>query len=527
MICMKETDSFKIEELLYYAFFVVMAGAKGLGFYEGQWPYTVALTLCLIMWVAKLLVTKYSVVEWVGIVFLCSLGILIYINSDEIGALLIIATLIGIKGVPMKRLMLIGSAVWIVTFNISLLLALLGVREDIFRAQDKLGLGYVIRWSLGQPHPNVLQISFLIICAFIMYVCRFRGKKLLIASGLMLLGNLYIFLYSISYTGFALAVLYIVINLYLNYDEKKSIHVPEKVLFFAVVPVCALFSVLGPNLFKGKLWDICNKLLNTRFYITKTYMGMNPISLFGSGYCNELPKDLNNLDSSYVYALMHYGIIFFILMVLAFIYLVWFCIRNDRKVELAIVLALCVAAISEPFFVNTSFKNIAWLFLGESIFEGLKRYSGEKTGRFAKGINIETQKVDSLLNGIWTSFLQKIKIILPIFLAVSLLAALVVGLCVKMPNAYYMDRDLVQVNGEHGFTFDINNLPADFDGEILHYTDKDTPMMRLDGNAVSLEKLRMVVSTFLWSGLASVLVASILFYLKDQREKNRYENTDS
>ncbi|MBR5361036.1 MAG: hypothetical protein IK123_09130, partial [Lachnospiraceae bacterium] len=92
----------------------------------------------------------------------------------------------------------------------------------------------------------------------------------------------------------------------------------------------------------------------------------------------------------------------------------------------------------------------------------------------------------------------------------------------QMPNAYYMNRSNVQVI-DKGFTLDIENLPDDFDGKILEYTDAQTKMFRIDGNAVTMEYIRGIVSMIVWGFALTALVMGITITIivnKDYKVKN-------
>lgn len=511
-----ESNRFTVREIVYYAYFALMLTAKGMGLYVGQWPYTAAVCLSFVLIFVKVITTEHSWQELLAIIGLVILGGEIYIHSNEIGALIIISVVIGMKNVSVKRLMMLGTVIWTVTFVLSTILTLTGIRGDIFKSQNKLGLGYIIRYSLGQPHPNVLQISYMLLCVFILYVSHVKGRKLIVMTALMMVGNIYFFIYSISYTGIVLSTLYLMFNYYMSARENVPLNRAEKTACSIIVPGAALFSILGPNFLTGKVWDICNKLLNTRFYIAREYMSINPISLFGTGYCNELPGDLNNLDCSYVFALMHYGVIFFVLFLAGYIGLISYFIKKNKRIELAITLSLCIAAISEPFFVNTSFKNITYIFLGEFLYVVMAKIPGTKCIRTRlteignKQIIIPLDRIDNAVKkAVDKCSKYAVKIVISA-VVVGTVAAVLYAVIKDVPAAYYLNRDTVQTeNGEHGFNMDINNLPEDFDGVILQYTDADTMMMRLDGNAVKVDYIRGIISMFLWCGLFTSLIVEI------------------
>ena len=523
----EQTKTFTIKELIFYAYFAIMLIVKGFGLYQGQKIYTFALVISAGLIVFKLLGTYHSLYEWCVIVLLGLLGIAIYRYSNELGALIIVATIIGMKDVPVKRVMCLGCFLWTFTFFLRMLTTLLGLNRDIFKVQNKFHLGFIIRWSLGQPHPNVLQISFILFCAFILYAGRFKGKKLYAATFLMLLGNLYIFMYSLSITGIMLAFIYLGLNLYLQdlrpgFGMKEGLSLVEKIIFTAIVPVSALFSVLGPIVLTGRVWDFFNSLFNTRFNIAREYMRLNPITLFGTGYCNELPPELNNLDCSYVFALMHYGIIFFVLMITGYIALIVYQIRKNELTELAITVSMCIAAISEPFFVNPSFKNITWIFIGELLYIGLGRLNEIKALPgfciLKIGENEVLLPVD-IVQGYLLRLHDTIQRFSKLIFGVSIMIGIILG-CLyadikQMPSAYYMNRDNVQV-WDNGITIDINNLPEDFEGKILEYTGPETIMYRIDGNAVTAEYIRGIVSMIVWGFLVSAIVMTICICAKTE-----------
>lgn len=515
-------NKFTIEELIYYAFFSIMLFAKGIGLYSGQWPYTFVLIVAFILFLIKVVMSKHSLLELIVIVLITILGITVYRSSGEIGVLVIIVTVLGMKGVSVKRTMILGCVVWTATFLLQIIVSLLGFREDIFRVQSKLGLGYIIRWALGQPHPNVLQISSILLSVFLLYVLNVKRKKLIVASVGLLFFNMYIFLYSVSYTGIILAILYIFVNLYFSFTQDRDFYLVEKIVMIMIIPVSAAFSIFGPIYFTGELWNICNKILNTRFYIAKSYMELNPVSLFGSGYCDQLYPSLNNLDCSYVFVLMHYGIIFFVLFFCGYELLVVYLIKNKKKKELGIVLSLAIAAISEPFFVNTSFKNISLIFLGAFFYDSMSKCVKVDVLNkvLFQNYMINTRIFYIDIDRIYDNFKEYVNEVCShkkIYVWTGLIVGIGLSVCYicvfDIPSSYYVKRDWVQIQEEYGVLIDINNLPQDFNGKILQYEGNMTPMLEIKGNAMLLEYIRGGISTFLWGTVISILIISMVYFI--------------
>lgn len=522
----KSVQVFQIAEIAYYLYFAVMTLAKGLGLYDGMRLYMVALCMGAVLIGCKLMLTEHTLAEWLYIAVLGGMGLVIWRNSGQTGALIYMTMIAAMKNVPVKRLFSLGLVIWAGTLVLQTILTITGVRADIFVIHDKLGLGHIIRWSLGQPHPNVLQITCLIICAFIMYLGNWKGKALIRATVIMLAANLYVFFYSVSYTGIILVFVYLFANLYLSF--RKELYRAERALISLVFPVCAAFAVLGPVVFQGRLWELCNKILNTRFHIARTYLTTDPVTLFGARPSEAIPGNLQNIDSSYVFALMHYGLVFFLLLCVGYMALIHHQLKTEKHKELAITLALSVAAISEPFFVNPSFKNISLLFLGAFVFE--------KFGKFArkypelilnrsfcllpigkKEVKVSTEAIERGKERYLRSLTENKKAILAVGLCVGVAAGILFAATVDMPERYYALRASTEQDIEERIYLDLEELPEDFDGKILNYIDKETPMHVFEGNITTMEYARGIVSSGLWGGVLAGILVSILFCLKKKR----------
>lgn len=525
----KNKDTFYLAEIVYLLYFSVMTLAKGFGLYDGMRPYTMALYAGAVLIVLKLILTEHTVAEWIYVLSMLALGILIYHNSGQTGALIYLSMITAMKNVSVKRLFKLGLAIWSSTFVLQILLTLTGCKNDIFMVHEKLGLGHIIRWSLGQPHPNVLQITALMICAMILYLTRPQGKKLLLTTFIMLLANLYIFFYSISYTGLILVVFYLSLNLYLSYRKKLSIL--ENIGLNLVFPACVAFAVLGPVTFPLKLWNLCEKVLNTRFSISMFHLTEDPLTFFGSRPASELTIRFQNIDNSYVFALMRYGIVFFTLMCAAYMAYIWHCTRQRKYPELAITLGLAVAAIAEPFFVNPSFKNISLLFVGDFIFAKSDSFAAKYPDCFlnkkiricslgAKEISIPMTFIQDRIR----FFFQALKEKAVLFTAVSLCAGILAGgfyaVHTEIPTRYYVLRTSTQIVSKEYILLDIQDLPEDFDGVILNYVDAETPMQIIEGNIGKVEYARGIVSITLWTALLTrFLLTWILALFKSLKSK--------
>ena len=163
----KKQMNLSISEFLYYAFFSTMLIAKGIGLYEGMRSYKLCLLASAVFILLKFFIDKYSVYEYIFIGSFIFLGVLIYWNSGEQAALIYIVMVMGLKNVPIKRVFKLGAFLWTTCFAARGILGMSGVSRGLVLVHDKLGLGPIIRWSFGYPHPNVLHISYTVFVFFI------------------------------------------------------------------------------------------------------------------------------------------------------------------------------------------------------------------------------------------------------------------------------------------------------------------------------------------------------------------------
>lgn len=490
-------EKVRLDEILFYMFFGILFAAKGVGMSWGENPFMLCMTAALICFVGKMLLTRYSFREWVVMLCLVGLGLVIWNRSGEQAALFAFLVIIGMKNVPVKRLMRVCFAVWSAAFFFSAIFGILHLHDGVVVVHQKLGLGPVIRWSWGLTHPNVLHVSYLIWVMLFIYICDLRGKHLWKASAVLFLGNLFVFLYSISYTGILIVTGYLILNIYL--DARKKLSTAERGLLQCILPICVVFPIAGPFLTHGKVFDFFNKLLSTRFALVKMFFTDFKLSLFGTAARYENTTAHLTLDSSFAYMLMLYGIVAFMLFLAGYVFIIHRFIRRGQKKELAIVLAVCAAGITEQFLFNLSFKNLTFFFLGDLMFELLAPKKRENSvwcqERALISLNgyvgYQRNLTECFLTGVFKIWKQK-KVLAASFV-VGTIAALVCTFGIQMPESVYVNRGLTEYRNkeEEGF-LDLEEVPDDFNSMVIGYEGPDVGMYCFEGNIIRMELLRNI-----------------------------------
>ena len=302
-------------EVAYLFYFSIMLGAKALGFYEGQMVYNSCLVLGAVFFGLKILLTKHSLLEYIAIILLLLLGGIVYASSAEKSLLIFITMMVGMKGVSQKRVFKLGAIIWVTAFVGMYVLSVIGIIPEIAYTIDRHGWPPILRHSLGYPHPNTLHVTYLILAIFVLYSCKDLSKKSITAIAIILMiGNCYVFMYSLSRNGFLTASAYIIIALYFVWRENRS--KIENALIKLMYPICASVMIVLPIVLKGEIFERFNTLTAGRFMMTRYFLTYGPLRLFG---IESIPNEEGfPIDSSYVYLIFRLGIIAFCVYILKF-----------------------------------------------------------------------------------------------------------------------------------------------------------------------------------------------------------------
>lgn len=517
-----------LDETLFYVFWFIMLTLKALGFQEGMLIYNAGLLVSFGCIVLKLVLEKHPLYEWMGIGLLLILGGLIYLSSHEKAPLIYIMLVLGMKHVPVRRVFASGLVIWSVCFLYRIAAAITGLNIGTVFVHEKMGLGPILRWDFGYAHPNVLQISYAVLLAFILYMYSEKGKKQLKLLVLLFLGNCYIFLYSVSYTGVILNTICLIAFYY--FVNRKEFSRIEKAAIQCILPLCVIFSIAGPLLTeKGmpleSLDPLFFKLLNARFLCSRQYL-YRGLTLFGR---TQEQLDITfALDSSYVTLLIRDGVVFFALVLIGYGVLINRYLKWNRRKELAVIISFLIAGISEPFLFNVSFKNLIFVFLGECCYSLCAKIS--VANRWTRPIGLDWGKKSLwILRGIPCGGRQKVRKLVQgkkknIVIA-AFICAVVCGIgyrgLINVPESIYVDKGYTDVAEQQEVYLDLNQLPENFNSLIYDYQGPEAPLYEFSGNMVKLEIVRGIISWSLIGILAGGCCMALICLERRTLEKKR------
>lgn len=504
--------SIKYSEILFYICFGLLFFAKGIGLYDGQGIFKVILVLAWVCLVAKMMLERYSRSQAVWTMVMLVLGGITYYISGEKGLLLNFLMAIGMLHVDERRLLQIAGYIWIVAFGGRVLVSLLHMNGTVYKVHEKMGLGHFFRWGLGYSHPNVLHVSYLILAVLVVLIL---GKRCRIWHlCILFLGNCFIFLFSVSYTGMLIVSLLLAGRAFLFF--RPVLAKWEKILWMLVVPACAVGSIILPLAVSGSAYTVLNNIFNTRLSLARQFLQPDNIHLFGNRLADIITSELT-MDNAYVFALVTYGVIPFCLVLGLTIYTTHQLLRRNRNVEALVVVVLAICGLTEPFLYNTSFKNISFLYMGEALYG--TGNGKEKIGPLLKWngevpINSKRlEKVRNLISDVLALTRKKAAVAAGMALAVTAIACSLT----TYPSGYVVRRsnceDIPKIFRYYG------NANGQDDFEIMEDFQIGDKVEYFGGNIVKIERVRDVIKIFTISFSGAVFLYGIIDESKKQQRK--------
>lgn len=502
-----------LEESFYYAFFILLSVAKGLGFYEGQAVFKLLVIPAFLCVLIKIFITPYTKRQWVIQLALLSLTALIYYEARSLGIFFVMFTILGMKNISVKKVFRLGLYTWSACAVVLSSFSFFRLEHTIYRVHPKMGLGHIFRWSLGFTHPNILHITYFVLCAYIIYeLADNYGFK---HFAILMLGNLLVFVYSISYTGFGITALLLAGGIYVNIRPRFSLI--EKIAANLLLPIFIVVSFVLPLMFHMRWVRKINDILGSRIVLAKVFLVPEYISLFGVKTA-DVVRDSITMDSSYIWGFINYGGIPFALLMSAYLVLVADYSRRQKTRELMITICFLGAGFTEQLLFNTSFKNITLIFLGELLFrqkEGAREYC--LIPALQREIELPLPELRITL--------PKLKKCFVYVFAGGIIAAILCALLRTEPGGYIVPRAYTDGYSKESSIYLESGVVSDYDGYvIMNYQNPDTPMQVVNGNAIWLETLRYYLGSIVIGGFAGYLVCAMALNIRSGNKPRKWSS---
>ena len=393
-----------ISEIVYLLYFSIMFGARAIGLYEGMMLYNVSLIVGMLLFALKIATTEHTLFEYLVMFVLLSISLLVYHNTGEKGLLLYMTMVLGMKGVSLKRVEKIALTVLGICFPLLVFLSVVGIIKDIaYKADSRLLPGEMLRRSLGYPYFNTMFTTYIVLVVLIMLVRGYRNRKSLILWSLFLfLVGAYLYVYSCSNTGMIVLTIFLLANL--MFQNKSDIGKYQAVLANVLYPLGMAISIILPVVIKGNSFSMLDKILHNRLNYANYYLTHEPVTLFGVRF-QQAPNDNYIIDSSYLYSFLQLGIVPCIILTAFMIIMINRLIRENKRIELAVVVSFCILGLSDPFFFNLSYKNIMMLFVGEYFYMYIEKISNRLPKVFNNSFSIiESGKIEFVNNAAYIAW---------------------------------------------------------------------------------------------------------------------------
>lgn len=343
-------EKLKWGEILFYLFFLLMNTATSLGLNSGHRAYQFIFMLSLFLVLAKIALTEYTKWEYIRILLLCILFGSAFLVNGEKTLLLTVLAIIGCKGIDLWKLLKAVLLCRVSVMGITVVLAWLEIIPNISHNLPKAGKRYLI-YSYGYVHPNSFYANLLVI-AVLLVVLVYRSMRFYQIA--VLTGIMYgAYKLTMCRTGWMLWLLMIVILLCNKLLDKLGYRNQLYRLFPWLVPGLAALSFVCILLYRmgASPAYVLDGILTGRIRLMTEAFFAAPFHLLGVAK----GTSLSMMDNCYVNLYVRYGILIFLLIMVAAVKLFQRLLKEENY---AVILGLGVLAVYG--FMEQFPLNVAW-----------------------------------------------------------------------------------------------------------------------------------------------------------------------
>lgn len=290
----------------------------------------------------KILLTHYSSIEWILLVVGGMLSVISFLHTDSYFVCLLIMLIMASKDVPSKLLMSIYAAVVGLITVLTIVLAVAGVRGELFLVQNFRDHGLETRYCMGFTHPNTFHIVCiqLMLSLIWLYWKKIKWYYFAVLFGL----NLFITYFTDSRTNLLIGSAVLAAYLFLKIWPEIGRWIGIYLAGFGVLGLSLILSVLAP--IYGNTTPFLNKLdelWTHRIRLSYWMRFKSQVTLF-SGEEFQV-----NCDMGFVKTAYNYGMVIVLLVIGIMIWKLLDITKRRDYVTLVGVIACLLFYLGENF----------------------------------------------------------------------------------------------------------------------------------------------------------------------------------
>ena len=333
-----------------------------------------ATSLCVFLfyWVIEKFTTKERIIH---ICLLAIIFVVYYLSGMKYEYLIFtMLAIIGMKGKSIKKVMYITFIVYFICLIGQSILLLTGVIEDEILTKVSSGENVEMH-TFGFAHGNAaFTILFTLICSFVYY--KFDKIKIWNLVVLEIVSVIWYVLFR-ARTGLVIVTLFLIGTVIYKVTRNKQNLILKTIRSaqIAVIPVMFVGTYLLSTIFYNtQISNIINKLVSSRIEISNIYFNVIPPGILPKNY--EFIANLP-VDNMYTFIISTFGIVFSVMIIIAFVKLEIKLLKEKRYFEIFIITAFALYAYAERMYIN-SFRNPSILFLAVLIYKDFKIFDLER-----------------------------------------------------------------------------------------------------------------------------------------------------
>lgn len=306
---------------------------------------------------------RYTKKEICCSIILTIFAVTITLASKQFAILSLVVVLISSKNVDLHQL--IGKILKVHVFFCLLNITgwILGLVPDHSGILSKGGR-IIYSYSLGYSHPNIAGLQFLVF--LLLHLCYKRSK--LVYAYLVSL-TIIIYLMCRSRTCLYLSIVSLFFFIFfdgLSKYKKLGKFIFKMRYFIYLYPIMMAFiSIGGVYLYiNGNAWaTLANAITSGRLQLGERYMNLYHIRLFGQEiYSSSNAESYMRLDNGYLNIILRFGLIFFLLFIVAHIICLHKLIKFEKYYECLTIVLFLTYGLTEAYIYNI-FINFSLLYL--------------------------------------------------------------------------------------------------------------------------------------------------------------------